>query len=137
MNSGAYMDCRTAGPTRKAPAILALRRYLKVYSPAGSHSKKKFVPESRTSSYHEMIIDGVWAEQFVGEGVLWQAIAALRGALGDETYNQVKDSLTESSNYFRATVWVTIGTTQFTLYSLLARGGTGSIRPVLRSFGSE
>ena len=61
----------------------------------------------------------------------------LRGSLGDEIYNKVKNSLTESSNYFRSTVWVTIGTTQFTLYSLLARGGTGSIRPALRSFGSE
>ncbi len=48
-----------------------------------------------------------------------------------------EDSLTESSAYFRATVWVTIGTTQFTLYSLLARGGAGTIRPALRSFGSE
>ena len=61
----------------------------------------------------------------------------LRGALGDAPYNQIKNSLTESSNYFRATVWVTIGTTQFTLYSLLARGGTGPVRPALRSFGSE
>jgi hypothetical protein len=34
-------------------------------------------------------------------------------------------------------VWVTIGTTQFTLYSLLARGGNGLVRPALRSFGSE
>ena len=31
-----------------------------------------------------VIIDGVWAEQFVGEGVLRQAIAALRGPLGDD-----------------------------------------------------
>jgi len=61
----------------------------------------------------------------------------LRGSLGDEQYNQLKKSLTESSAYFRATVWVTIGTTQFTLYSLLARGGAGSVRPALRSFGSE
>jgi general secretion pathway protein K len=61
----------------------------------------------------------------------------LRGSLGDEKYNQLKKSLTESSAYFRATVWVTIGTTQFTLYSLLARGGAGSVRPALRSFGSE
>jgi general secretion pathway protein K len=60
----------------------------------------------------------------------------LRGALGDAAYTELKDSLTESSNYFRATVWVTIGTTQFTLYSLLARS-PGSVRPVLRSFGSE
>jgi len=61
----------------------------------------------------------------------------LRGSLGAERFEQLKNSLTESSRYFRASVWVTIGTTQFTLYSLLARGGTGSVRPVLRSFGSE
>ena len=60
----------------------------------------------------------------------------LRGALGDAAYNELKNSLTESSRYFRATAWVTIGTTQFTLYSLLARS-PGSVRPVLRSFGSE
>jgi general secretion pathway protein K len=60
----------------------------------------------------------------------------LRGALGDATFNELKNSLTESSSYFRATAWVTIGTTQFTLYSLLARS-PGSVRPVLRSFGSE
>ncbi|MCM2310592.1 MAG: type II secretion system minor pseudopilin GspK [Steroidobacteraceae bacterium] len=61
----------------------------------------------------------------------------LRGSLGDEAYNAIKNSLTESSAYFRATVWVTIGTTQFTLYSLLARGGAATVRPALRSFGSE
>jgi general secretion pathway protein K len=61
----------------------------------------------------------------------------LRGALGDQAYNEVKNSLTESSNFFRATVWVSIGTTEFTLYSLLARAGPGPVRPVLRSFGSE
>jgi DNA-binding winged helix-turn-helix (wHTH) protein/TolB-like protein len=33
---------------------------------------------------HETLIDGVWAEQFVGEGVLRQTIAALRDALGDD-----------------------------------------------------
>ena len=61
----------------------------------------------------------------------------IRGTLGQADYDQVKDTLAESSSYFRATVWVTIGTTQFTLYSLLARGGAGTIQPVLRSFGAE
>ena len=42
----------------------------------------------------------------------------------------------QTSSYFRSTIWVTIGTTQFTLYSLLARGGTGPVRPILRSFGT-
>jgi len=61
----------------------------------------------------------------------------LRGTLDQAEYNQIKDTLSESSTYFRATVWVTIGTTQFTLYSLLARAGAGTVRPVLRSFGAE
>lgn len=60
----------------------------------------------------------------------------LRGALGDAAFNELQNSLTESSSYFRATAWVTIGTTEFTLYSLLARSAA-SVRPVLRSFGSE
>lgn len=43
----------------------------------------------------------------------------------------------ESSSFFRANVWVTIGTTQFTLYSLLYRAnGSNLVRPYLRSFGT-
>ena len=49
----------------------------------------------------------------------------LHGSLGDADYDKVKNSLTESSSYFGATVWVTIGTTDFTLYSLLVRGQGG------------
>jgi general secretion pathway protein K len=71
------------------------------------------------------------------EDACFPTLEELRGSLGDETFNQVKNSLTESSSYFRAAVWVTIGTTQFTLYSLLARGEGGSVRPALRSFGSD
>ena len=44
----------------------------------------------------------------------------MEGSIADtEKWNEIKNSLTESSNYFRSSVWVTIGTTQFTLYSLL------------------
>ena len=43
----------------------------------------------------------------------------------------------QTSSYFRATIWVTIGTTQFTLYSLLYRSGNnGLVRPILRSHGT-
>jgi general secretion pathway protein K len=45
-----------------------------------------------------------------------------------------------SSNYFRLTTHVTLGTTEFTLYSLLVRGGNagngGKVTPLLRSFGT-
>jgi general secretion pathway protein K len=63
----------------------------------------------------------------------------LHNVLGNERYNELQNSnsLTEKSNYFRASVWVTIGTTQFTLYSLLARGTQGPVRTILRSFGSD
>jgi general secretion pathway protein K len=70
------------------------------------------------------------------ESACFPTLQDLRGALGDAAFNELEDSLTESSGFFRASVWVTIGTTQFTLYSLLARG-SGGIRPILRSFGSE
>ena len=43
--------------------------------------------------------------------------------------------LAQTSSYFRASIWVTIGTTQFTLYSLLKRDHT-QVRPILRSFGT-
>jgi general secretion pathway protein K len=43
----------------------------------------------------------------------------------------------QTSAYFRATIWVTIGTTQYTLYSLLYRSGNnGLVRPILRSHGT-
>jgi general secretion pathway protein K len=61
----------------------------------------------------------------------------LRGAMGDAEFDEVKNSVTESSSFFRASVWVTIGTTQFTLYSLLVRSSNGPVRSYLRSFGSE
>jgi general secretion pathway protein K len=40
-----------------------------------------------------------------------------------------------TSNYFRLTTRITLGTTEFTLYSLLLRGN-GKITPLLRSFGT-
>ena len=61
----------------------------------------------------------------------------LRAAVGQAAFDGMKDALSEQSSYFSATVWVTIGTTQFTLYSLLERNSGGYSRTVLRSFGTE
>ena len=42
-----------------------------------------------------------------------------------------------NSSFFRLTTRVTLGTTEFTLYSLLTRGaGGGKVTPLLRSFGT-
>jgi len=42
----------------------------------------------------------------------------------------------DTSSYFRLTTRVTLGTTQFTLYSLLWRSQAGKVTPLLRTFGT-
>ena len=42
----------------------------------------------------------------------------------------------QTSTYFRLTTHVTLGTTEFTLYSLLWRTGGGKVTPLLRTFGT-
>ncbi len=41
-----------------------------------------------------------------------------------------------TSSYFQLTTRVRLGTTEFTLYSLLFRAGSGKVSPLLRSFGT-
>jgi general secretion pathway protein K len=48
----------------------------------------------------------------------------------------VLPTLTLSSDYFRLTVRVTIGTYSLTMYSLLFRDSNGLVRPLIRTFGS-
>jgi general secretion pathway protein K len=53
----------------------------------------------------------------------------------DWTNSNLNTVAVMTSSYFRLTTRVTLGTSEFTLYSLLYRGGT-KVTPVLRSFGS-
>ncbi len=48
----------------------------------------------------------------------------------------VQTHIGTDSKYFRLRTWITIGTTRFTLYSLINQQG-GQIRPILRTFGTE
>jgi general secretion pathway protein K len=43
----------------------------------------------------------------------------------------------ERSSYFQLHTWLSIGTAQFALYSLMYRDGTGKVRPILRTMGTE
>ncbi len=56
--------------------------------------------------------------------ILGKSAGTLRGRYGT------------NSLFFRLTTRVTLGTTEFTLYSLLYRGNGGKITPLLRSFGT-
>ena len=49
----------------------------------------------------------------------------------------VQNHIGTDSHYFRLRTWITIGTTRFTLYSLINQDGSGQIRPILRTFGTE
>jgi general secretion pathway protein K len=66
------------------------------------------------------------------------ADVALSSINDPQRKQEVQRMLVETSRYFRATIFVTIGSTQFTMYSLLysAGGQAGAFRPILRSFGS-
>lgn len=94
------------------------------------------VLDSLSESQRQFSLDAKGLETRRKDGC-FPTLDEVRGTLQQAEYELVRESLAETSSYFRATVWVTIGTTQFTLYSLLARGGGGAVRPVLRSFGAE
>jgi general secretion pathway protein K len=56
---------------------------------------------------------------------------------GTQTQTQTQTPAVEfatNSSYFRLTSFVTIGSTEFNLYSLLYQDATGSVRPLLRSY---
>jgi general secretion pathway protein K len=58
-------------------------------------------------------------------------------SLGADEQQAFRKTVDEKSSYFRSTIWVTIGTTQLTLYSLLYRNNaTKLVRPILRSHGT-
>jgi general secretion pathway protein K len=67
---------------------------------------------------------GCFPEATAFTNILGRSAGTLRGRYGT------------SSQYFRLTTRVTLGTTEFTLYSLLKRADDGKITPLLRSFGT-
>ena len=51
-----------------------------------------------------------------------------------QQYTQAQSMFAQNSNYFRLTSFVTIGTAEFNLYSLMYMDATGNVRPLLRTF---
>src|SRR5665213_108698 len=49
-------------------------------------------------------------------------------------FSKISQRIQQNSQYFRLTSIVSIGTAQFTLYSLMLRDPSGSVRPIMRSF---
>jgi general secretion pathway protein K len=63
--------------------------------------------------------------------------ADLQATLDAGAWQALDGVVSENSRWFRAVTAVRIGTSEFTLYSLIERNGPTSIRTVLRSTGTE
>lgn len=61
----------------------------------------------------------------------------LQAAVGNAQWALIANRVGTTSRFFRLRTWITIGTTRFTLYSLLARSAGGTFRPILRTYGTE
>jgi general secretion pathway protein K len=61
----------------------------------------------------------------------------LRATVDGGGWQEIEQSVSESTEWFRALTAVRIGTSEFTLYSLINRNGSTGIRTVLRSTGTE
>ncbi len=62
---------------------------------------------------------------------------SINNGLSPDQATRLKPLIVKQSDYFRLTTLVTLGTTEFTLYSLLYRSpNTNRVTPLLRSFGT-
>jgi general secretion pathway protein K len=63
-------------------------------------------------------------------------INTFKNILGTANTVKINGQFVDSTSYFRLTTQVTLGTMEFTLYSLLLRGNGGKVTPLLRNFGT-
>jgi general secretion pathway protein K len=62
-------------------------------------------------------------------------LANFQAAFSDpKVWASVQGKFSQNSTYFRLTSFITIGSAEFNLYSLLYRDATGAVRPIQRSF---
>jgi type II secretory pathway component PulK len=64
-------------------------------------------------------------------------INTFRNMVGPKDLAAINGQYADTSSYFRLTTHVTLGTSEYTLYSLLLRGRGGKVTPLLRSFGTQ
>jgi general secretion pathway protein K len=73
--------------------------------------------------------------QGTGTTGCFPTLANYQAAFGDpKQWAAVQGKFGQSSTYFRLTSFITVGSAEFNLYSLLFRDATGAVRPIQRSF---
>jgi general secretion pathway protein K len=63
-------------------------------------------------------------------------LTTFRNILGPKGVAGISDRFGATSRFLRLTTRISLGTSEFTLYSLLLRGNGGKVTPLLRSFGT-
>jgi general secretion pathway protein K len=61
-------------------------------------------------------------------------LANYQVAFDGRSWASAQKKFAQSSSFFRLTSFITIGSAEFNLYSLLYQDGTGAVRPIQRSF---
>ena len=92
------------------------------------------VLDSLSATQRQYSLDPMWLAKQRQGGCFPDKTTMLNTLTGDERA-RAEAMLAETSSYFRARMVITIGTAQFTLYSLLKREAAG-VRPITRSFGT-
>jgi general secretion pathway protein K len=63
-------------------------------------------------------------------------VPTFTNVLGQAVASKIANRFSDKSAYFRLTTRVSLGTTQFTLYSLLVQTSGGKVTPLVRTFGT-
>jgi general secretion pathway protein K len=143
---------RTAnGPITSVSELLALpefglERYLKLRPfitalPVGSKINVCTAPGMVIDALNDGTLEyGVDAESLARsrQQHCFPTLSDIQGAFSADAWRMAQPSMAETSEYFQLAAIVTIGTTEYSLYSLLQRDpSNGLVRPVMRSFGAE
>jgi general secretion pathway protein K len=93
------------------------------------------VLDSFSTNQRQYSQDAEWLLKQRANGCFPEKGVLLNGLTNPDERTYAEGVMSDTSSYFRATVVVTIGSNQFTLYSLLKREA-GGVRPITRSFGT-
>jgi general secretion pathway protein K len=94
---------------------------------------RAFVLESLADS-----LSGEYSDEVLADGRksgCFPDVPTLNKVIGNNA-QQIATQIGDTSQFFRLTTRVTLGTTEFTLYSLLYRAPGGKVTPLVRSFGT-
>jgi general secretion pathway protein K len=80
---------------------------------------------------------GALAKNRTASSGCFPTLSNYQAAFNPARQKTLSNYFSQTSNYFRLTSFITIGSTEFSLYSLLYQDATNGVRPIQRSFTPE